>query len=415
MLRHTSISLTLGLMVAAAAVSMLPGAVAGSCGNGLEPAGQTPTGTIYGEVVRIEARFSHAPEHCGIYGFTIEVNSVGLDDRIAGTTGHIDGILLSSVAYDAGSEYVVEASVLLANPGSHEAQVKVLEFCCNANGVTDSATAQWVFDTAPATADCGTRAGALACTGGWSGYDEVQPNISGGCLVVLSVLPPHANVCQQPQRRCWSRDTVNPASARVSGSQDGALYASSCLFLVGGAAVQVDRDSAALYAEDGNPFGLHVFNPVGVAVEHAGPAGLASEVSRATQGPPDAKIAFDPDGSVTIYQDEDGDGQAAREETVAATPDRPAGWEWTVRNNPDGTKTLYNDQNRNGQMDPEENRVGLLPLPDDGDTDRVPDDLEPTLCGPTQNRNLRADGDCAGTDWQAPTLAGLLQDLDALT
>lgn len=64
---------------------------------------------------------------------------------------------------------------------------------------------------------------------------------------------------------------------------------------------------------------------------------------------------------------------------------------------------------------PRSNETFAPGTPADTDADLVPDFVEPPLCGPTQNRNLHADGDCTGSNWTAPTLAGLLQDVESLT
>lgn len=71
------------------------------------------------------------------------------------------------------------------------------------------------------------------------------------------------------------------------------------------------------------------------------------------------------------------------------------------------TLWVYQDQNDNGQIDANEG-IGL-PL------GAYIDGVEPVMCGPAQNRNLHADGDCEGDDWQAPTASGLQQDIESLT
>lgn len=78
--------------------------------------------------------------------------------------------------------------------------------------------------------------------------------------------------------------------------------------------------------------------------------------------------------------------------------------------NGDGTFTVYADQDGDGAVDPDEPYLVSPAPPGDGDGDRVPDLLEPTLCA-NENTALLSDGSCAGGDYVPPTAADAVSDL----
>lgn len=115
------------------------------------------------------------------------------------------------------------------------------------------------------------------------------------------------------------------------------------------------------------------------------------------------------DGTCTIYDDRDRDGVVDAGETLATT----ACLKPKTRTNPDGTVSAYDDRDSDDAMDPGE-ELARTPASMDMDGDGVPDLLEPSLCA-NENPNFSFDGTCNGVNYSTPTLQGFLADVDRLT
>lgn len=114
------------------------------------------------------------------------------------------------------------------------------------------------------------------------------------------------------------------------------------------------------------------------------------------------------DGSCTIYQDADHDGQVDDQEAQAGAPCPDV----RTHEGSDGSLTVYDDKDDDGVADNGEVLLVTPPSPDQ-DGDGVVDSLEPTLCA-NENANFNFEGTCVGDDYSPATPEGLIADIEKL-